>query len=161
MIRPGDRLVLESGGGGGWGDPARRDPAAVARDVESGFVTSRRSRQTPLPHCAPPEAREVRGIPSPAFGQGARPAMYRIGIDVGGTFTDLVAIDEAGATMLAKVPSTPEDPSLGVLDGLARLAQRLGLERAALLGATPTASSTAPRSRPTRCSNARAREQAS
>ena len=62
--------------------------------------------------------------------------MYRIGIDVGGTFTDLVAIDEAGATILAKVPSTPQDPSLGVLDGLALLAGRLGLERAALLGAT-------------------------
>src|SRR5271154_1871593 len=62
--------------------------------------------------------------------------MYRIGIDVGGTFTDLVAIDEAGATVLAKVPSTPDDPSLGVLDGLAQLAGRLGLERAALLGAT-------------------------
>jgi N-methylhydantoinase A len=62
--------------------------------------------------------------------------MYRIGIDVGGTFTDLVAIDEAGAPMLAKVPSTPQDPSLGVLDGLAQLAGRLGLERAALLGAT-------------------------
>jgi N-methylhydantoinase B len=40
MIRPGDRLVLESGGGGGWGDPAKRDPAAKARDVESGFVTT-------------------------------------------------------------------------------------------------------------------------
>jgi N-methylhydantoinase A len=62
--------------------------------------------------------------------------MYRIGIDVGGTFTDLVAIEEAGATMLAKVPSTPDDPSLGVLDGLALLARRLGLERAGLLGAT-------------------------
>jgi N-methylhydantoinase A len=62
--------------------------------------------------------------------------MYRIGIDVGGTFTDLVAIDAGGATMLAKVPSTPEDPSLGVLDGLTQLAVRLGLERAALLGAT-------------------------
>ena len=33
MIRPGDRLVLESGGGGGWGDPAKRDPAAIAEDV--------------------------------------------------------------------------------------------------------------------------------
>ena len=62
--------------------------------------------------------------------------MYRIGIDVGGTFTDLVAIDEGGATMLAKVPSTPDDPSLGVLDGLAQLAGRLGLDRAALLEAT-------------------------
>src|ERR1700686_2299448 len=62
--------------------------------------------------------------------------MYRIGIDVGGTFTDLVAIDPAGVTTLAKVPSAPEDPSLGVLDGLTQLAERLGLYRAALLGAT-------------------------
>src|SRR6266446_868455 len=62
--------------------------------------------------------------------------MYRIGIDVGGTFTDLVAIDPAGVTTLAKVPSTPEDPSLGVLDGLTQLAESLGLDRAALLGET-------------------------
>jgi N-methylhydantoinase B len=38
VIRPGDRLVLESGGGGGWGDPARRDPAAIADDRDNGFV---------------------------------------------------------------------------------------------------------------------------
>ncbi len=62
--------------------------------------------------------------------------MYRIGIDVGGTFTDLVAVDAGGATMLAKVPSTPGDPSLGVLDGLVQLAARLGRERAALLAQT-------------------------
>ncbi|MFN2579404.1 MAG: hydantoinase/oxoprolinase N-terminal domain-containing protein, partial [Pyrinomonadaceae bacterium] len=62
--------------------------------------------------------------------------MYRIGIDVGGTFTDLVAVDAAGATILAKVPSTPADPSLGVLDGLSLLAGRLQLERAALLAQT-------------------------
>src|SRR5437016_7856349 len=61
---------------------------------------------------------------------------YRIGIDVGGTFTDLVAIDPAGITTLAKVPSTPEDPSIGVLDGLQLLAGRLSLDRAALLGQT-------------------------
>ena len=62
--------------------------------------------------------------------------VYRIGIDVGGTFTDLVAVDEGGLTTLAKVPSTPDDPSLGVLDGLAALAERLGLDGAALLGET-------------------------
>ena len=39
VIRPGDRLVLESGGGGGWGDPAKPDPAAITGDVENGFVT--------------------------------------------------------------------------------------------------------------------------
>ncbi len=62
--------------------------------------------------------------------------MYRIGIDVGGTFTDLVAVDDGGAATLEKVPSTPDDPSIGVLDGLDLLARRLGLERGALLGNT-------------------------
>src|SRR3954453_20094784 len=62
--------------------------------------------------------------------------MYRIGIDVGGTFTDLAAIDQGGATTLAKVPSTPQDPSIGVLDGIEQLAARLGLDPAALLAQT-------------------------
>jgi N-methylhydantoinase B len=39
VIRPGDRLVLESGGGGGWGDPKQRDAAATGSDVENGFVS--------------------------------------------------------------------------------------------------------------------------
>jgi N-methylhydantoinase B len=39
VIRPGDRLVLESGGGGGWGEPAERTDKARGRDVESGFVS--------------------------------------------------------------------------------------------------------------------------
>ncbi len=38
-IHPGDVLILESGGGGGWGDPALRGPAAIAEDVENGFAT--------------------------------------------------------------------------------------------------------------------------
>src|ERR1700751_6173688 len=62
--------------------------------------------------------------------------MYRIGVDVGGTFTDLVAVDDFGKAALAKVPSTPTDPSTGVLDGLQLLANTLGLEVAALLAET-------------------------
>ena len=59
--------------------------------------------------------------------------MYRIGVDVGGTFTDLVAVDDFGRATLAKAASTPEDPSIGVLDGLKLLADTLRLELAALL----------------------------
>jgi N-methylhydantoinase A len=62
--------------------------------------------------------------------------VYRIGVDVGGTFTDLVAVDDAGNATLAKVSSTPDDPSLGVLDGLQHLAEALGMERAVLLRKT-------------------------
>ena len=40
VIHPNDVLILESGGGGGWGNPADRDPVAVANDVENGFVAN-------------------------------------------------------------------------------------------------------------------------
>ncbi|MSP68538.1 MAG: hydantoinase/oxoprolinase family protein [Alphaproteobacteria bacterium] len=54
-------------------------------------------------------------------------ARWRIGVDVGGTFTDLVLADAAGAVDVVKVPSTPEDPAQGVLDGLAAAAERCHL----------------------------------
>jgi len=62
--------------------------------------------------------------------------MFTIGIDVGGTYTDLVAIDETGKTVFAKSPSTPSDQSIGVMAGLEELARRLELTRAKMLAAT-------------------------
>ena len=61
---------------------------------------------------------------------------FRIGIDVGGTFTDLVAIDSRGNTMIAKSPSTPKDPSDGVMAGLGEIAAALALNLPDLLTAT-------------------------
>ena len=52
---------------------------------------------------------------------------FRIGIDVGGTFTDLFVWDEGGRVETFKVLSTPADPSVGVLDGLAAAAAAKGL----------------------------------
>jgi N-methylhydantoinase A len=52
-------------------------------------------------------------------------ARYRLGVDVGGTHTDLVLLDVAtGRLMVEKVSSTPKNPALGVLDGVARLVAR-------------------------------------
>ena len=50
----------------------------------------------------------------------------RIGVDVGGTFTDLVAWDRAGRMESCKVPTTPANPAEGVLHGIATLAPRTG-----------------------------------
>lgn len=61
---------------------------------------------------------------------------YAIGIDVGGTFTDVVGIGEDGAITIAKAASTPADQSEGVMQGLALLAGKLGLGLAALLAQT-------------------------
>jgi N-methylhydantoinase A len=54
---------------------------------------------------------------------------YRLGVDVGGTFTDLLLIDdETGKTFTAKVPSTPADPSVGVLNGIAAICEESGVD---------------------------------
>jgi N-methylhydantoinase A len=58
---------------------------------------------------------------------------YRLGVDVGGTFTDLLLVEEStGRTWSAKVASTPADQSIGVLHGIARVCERAGIDAAAI-----------------------------
>jgi N-methylhydantoinase A len=53
---------------------------------------------------------------------------YALGIDVGGTFTDVVLIDrETGKLWMTKTPSTPLDPSEGFLHGVRKILQQSGL----------------------------------
>lgn len=53
---------------------------------------------------------------------------YRLGVDVGGTFTDILLIDEdTGETYRAKTSSTPEDQSVGVLRGIQRACDAAGV----------------------------------
>jgi len=66
----------------------------------------------------------------------------RIGIDIGGTFTDLVAIDGAGVVHTHKIASTPHDYGEGIVHGLQALLPRLGGEIAEVLHATTVASNT-------------------
>ena len=56
---------------------------------------------------------------------------YRLGADVGGTFTDILLIEEAsGRSFTAKVPSTPQDSSIGVLNGIERVCDQAGVSLA-------------------------------
>ncbi|WP_431941949.1 hydantoinase/oxoprolinase family protein [Nocardia grenadensis] len=56
---------------------------------------------------------------------------YRLGVDVGGTFTDILLIDEdTGRTHRAKTSSTPEDQSIGVLRGIERACAAAGITMA-------------------------------
>src|SRR5918992_1619314 len=51
--------------------------------------------------------------------------MKRLGVDVGGTFTDLIFVDDGtGAILVHKVPTTPEDPSQGTVQGLREIAEQ-------------------------------------
>src|ERR1700744_5645598 len=52
---------------------------------------------------------------------------FMVGVDVGGTFTDLVFVSRRGEVTIEKVPSTPSDMSQGVLNGAARVGERFEL----------------------------------
>ena len=60
----------------------------------------------------------------------------RIGVDVGGTFTDVIGIDFEGTATFVKAASTPEDQSVGVMNALSLLAERLRLDLGAMLSRT-------------------------
>ncbi len=55
-------------------------------------------------------------------------AKYHVGVDIGGTFTDCVVIDERGQLTAAKSPSTPPHFANGMLGAMEVAAQRLGLD---------------------------------
>jgi N-methylhydantoinase A/oxoprolinase/acetone carboxylase beta subunit len=54
--------------------------------------------------------------------------MKRLGVDVGGTFTDLIYVDdESGKVLIHKLASTPDDPSRGTVQGIEELTERAGV----------------------------------
>lgn len=61
---------------------------------------------------------------------------YTIGVDIGGTFTDVVVVADDGRIHGAKAPTTPEDFSLGVIDAIGAAAATLGMDRLELLHST-------------------------
>lgn len=59
--------------------------------------------------------------------------MKMVGVDVGGTFTDVMYSDsDAGAVIIHKVPTTGDDPSRGVMNGISELCERNGVDPAEL-----------------------------
>lgn len=59
---------------------------------------------------------------------------YIIGIDTGGTFTDVTVLSPDGETIINKAPTTPGDFSSGVMNALQVTAEAMGIDRAELLG---------------------------
>ncbi|MDQ1457473.1 MAG: N-methylhydantoinase [Actinomycetota bacterium] len=53
---------------------------------------------------------------------------FRVGVDVGGTFTDLICVTPTGEIILDKTPTTLDDQSTGVMNGLEQLAGHFGIE---------------------------------
>jgi len=108
--------------------PSAREAEAPA--AKAPVVEARRPAPAPAPAKRPesrPESREAPKRRTPSGGG------YMLGVDVGGTFTDLLLIDEStGHTFTAKVPSTPQDSSQGVLNGVERICEKAGIEPTAI-----------------------------
>src|SRR5205823_4444186 len=91
-----------------------------------------RDRGRPGPAWASPTAAsgavDVSGVTARAQNPGeVHPPgpRHRLGVDIGGTFTDLVLLDEtSGRLLVGKVLTTPRDPAAGVLQGIRRLLAR-------------------------------------
>ena len=54
---------------------------------------------------------------------------FRLGIDSGGTFTDVVLFDDRKKALhIAKTPSTPANPAIGVINGITKIVSQAGIE---------------------------------
>ena len=62
---------------------------------------------------------------------------YHVGVDIGGTFTDCVVIDDSGTITTAKAPSTPDNFAQGMVDALTYAMQKLARIMMLFLKASP------------------------
>lgn len=131
--------------------PPEVAPPKVTSPRVASTSTGERTSYTPMPSARreAPEARSSRTPPQAAPVAASRAGVtapreeprrrapagsgYMLGVDVGGTFTDLLLIEEStGQTFTAKVPSTPSDSSIGVLHGIERICENAGIDSTAI-----------------------------
>src|ERR1700681_2215793 len=100
-----------------------RSPARVATTASSSRAHSKSSRSR--------STRSVRTRCANGCEPNEPDMGFRVGVDVGGTFTDLICVTPAGEIVLDKTPTTLDDQSTGVMNGLEQLAAHFGIEVAA------------------------------
>ena len=184
-IKRGDVFRHVLAGAGGWGDPLERDPAAVLQDVRNELLSPPKAaadygvvidttRWTVDAAATARRRAEMRAAPRLARGaQGpvARPGSccsarrssahdrmttYRIGVDIGGTFTDIVLLGSDGTIHTKKISSSVDNYARAIVDGPGRAASA----RPGSPAARSRRSATARRSPPTPSSSTRARASA-
>ncbi len=148
MLKKGDVVRIETGGGGGCGHPFDRETAHVLEDVLAGLVSPEggaprlwRRRLAPhrgrggKPSGSEPYARRSNRSTArnTSMSFDGRAATLTLAVDIGGTFTDVALADTAtGQVWRAKTPSRPDDPSEAFLDGLRLALRAAGAEPADL-----------------------------
>ena len=112
-LKKDDLLSVESPAAAAGASRSKRDPARVREDVVRGYVSLAGGRRTTTASCSIPATSTI-DADATARLRADRSALMtlRVGIDVGGTFTDVTAFDEAQGELVAvrKYTSNPADP---------------------------------------------------
>ena len=147
-------------GAGGWGDPLERDPAAVLKDVRNELLSAAKAeadygvvvdtaRWTVDAAATAQRRAEIRArarLARGAEGAVARSVptsgqpryeprnerRYRVGVDIGGTFTDIVLLGADGTIHTKKISSSVDNYARAIVDGLAELFAETGLAGGAI-----------------------------
>ena len=138
----GDRLRRPiNGGGGGYGDPRRRDPELVLAEVRDGLLSPRARRASLRRRASTPTG--ARATTATDDGRALRArrcgVSYRLGIDVGGTFTDFLCLGDDVPRSSTRRARRPTIPRVGFVTGLER--DRRAARTSTLRGASSPRSS--------------------
>ena len=154
-IKKGDIFRHVLAGAGGWGDPLERDPAAVLKDVRNELLSAAKAaddygvivdtaRWTVDAAATAKRREEIRArarLGGRAQGAMARSAharsgrgtgrrmseRYRVGVDIGGTFTDIVLLGADGTLHTKKISSSVGNYAQAIVEGLSELFAETGL----------------------------------
>src|SRR5207244_1574172 len=98
----------------------------------AGHCDSRRMREITLTHPAQRAGSPLSRTAGEGMG-GGRMTRYRVGVDLGGTFTDIVFLGEHGERLTKKISSTVDNYATAIVDGLAELIGECGLDDAEIV----------------------------
>ncbi len=137
-------MSLQLGGGGGYGPPLERRPRRSPRDVASGRVSRRRAAPSygvVLDRAGRPDLARTQARRAAMRAHGRRRSdddrRMRLAVDIGGTFTDGVLIEDGtDRTWTHKVLTTPDDPSAGFIEVVDELVRNAGCKPADLVSVT-------------------------
>src|SRR5262249_25876520 len=125
--RPGDRADRATAPRGGAGHPPRRAELRAGRGGRRPRVGDEQGTDRLRRHAGRPRRPRGGQAPLSRCGVSGMPQSFRIGFDVGGTFTDFALQDDAGRLLTAKRLTTPDDPARACVEGLRDLVAAAGL----------------------------------
>ena len=138
-LKPGETVTNLNPGGGGYGNPFERPIDKIVWDVKNGLVSVGGARNdygvviknvktldVDMTETNRLRTRRHSGSPAHRRSGLTMRTKYRLGIDAGGTFTDLVLAARSGDIRLYKALSTPGDPTRAIEEGMKLIAEDLG-----------------------------------